>query len=178
MIENRDSRNKTHVFAEVPQQDGVVLVVDFSRANSRYLVHENYISKYETNPVVEVLRELPHENRVKLFPVQFVGQLAQSELAFLQQQMQDTNRTDQAQIQLKIKDLVQKFQQVQLYSNVHIRLWAQHHFPFYRVQSTDVIQEPRVATDNRVYREALNEDALRLCALCARSPGWLPSRTL
>ena len=144
---------------------GVVLVVDFSRAHSRYLVHENYISKYETNPVVDVLKKLPHENRVKLFPAQFVGQLAQSELAFLQQQLQDTHRTDQAQIQIKIQDLVQKFQQVQLYGNVYVGLWAQHHFPFYRIQSTDVIQEPRVAADNRAYREALNVDALRLCQL-------------
>ena len=144
---------------------GLVLVVDFSRAHSRYLVHENYVSKYEANPVVDVLKERPWENRVKLFPAQFVGQLAQSELDFLQQQLQDTNRTDQVQSQIKIQDLMQKFQQVQFFGGVYRGLWAQHHFPYYRVQSTDIIQEPRVAADNRAYREALNVDALRLCQL-------------
>ena len=144
---------------------GLVLVVDFGRAHNRYLVHENYVNKYETNPVVDVLRDRPYENRVKLYPVQDAANLAQSELALLQQQQQDTNRTDQAQIQIKIKDLVQKFQQVQLFSSVYLGLWAQHHFPFYRVQSTDRIQEPRVAADNRVYREALYMNELRLCEL-------------
>ena len=54
---------------------------------------------------------------------------------------------------------------MQLFNSVYTVLWAQHHFPYYQIQSADIIQEPRVAADNRAYREALATDALRLCEL-------------
>ena len=144
---------------------GLLLAVDFGRAHARYLVHENYAEKYETNAVLNVLARAPHQQRVKIFPGQFAARLAQSELMLLQQQFQDTNRTDQVQIQLQMQNLMQQFQQVQLFNSVYTVLWAQHHFPYYQIQSADIIQEPRVAADNRAYREALAADALRLCEL-------------
>ena len=144
---------------------GLLLAVDFGRAHARYLVHENYAEKYKTNAVLDVLAKTPHQQRVKISPVQFTARLMQNELMLLQQQMQDTNRTDQLQIQLQMENLMQQFQQVQLFNSVYTVLWAQHHFPYYQIQSADIIQEPRRAADNRAYREALAADALRLCEL-------------
>ncbi len=144
---------------------GLFMVMDFGRAHGRYLIHENYVEKYASNPVVDLLRQSPHEQRVKLFPGRFAAVLAQNEFVQLQQQLQDTNRTDQLQIQQRMQALAEGFQQVQLFNSVYTVLWAQHHFPFYQIQSADVIQEPRVAPENQSYREALNVDALRLCEL-------------
>ena len=144
---------------------GLLLAVDFGRAHARYLVHENYAEKYKTNAVLDVLAKTPHQQRVKIFPVQFPARLMQNKLMLLQQQMQDTNRTDQLRIQLQMENLMQQFQQVQLFNSVYTVLWAQHHFPYYQIQSADIIQEPRRAADNRAYREALAADALRLCEL-------------
>ena len=145
---------------------GVVMVVDFGRAHSRYLVHENYVSKYANNPIVDVLRQAPYENRIKLFPATFAMSLAQSELMQLQQRMQNTtNRTEEVALQLKGQQLMQQVGQLQLLSGVHGVLWAQHHFPYYQIQSLDIIQEPRVAAENRVYRQMFGQDALRMCEL-------------
>ena len=142
----------------------LLLAVDFGRAHSRYLVHENYVEKYETNAVLDVLAAAPHQQRVKIFPYKDALRLAQSELMLLQQQFRDSNRTDQVQIQLQMQNLEQQFQQVTLFNDVYNGLWAQHHFPYYQIHSTDIIQEPRVAADNRAYRKAITNE-WRLCEL-------------
>ena len=145
---------------------GAVMVLDFSRAHDRYLVHENYVNKYETNPVVEVLRHARYENRVKLFPATFAMSLMQTELRQLQQQMQNTtNRTEAMALQIKGQKLMQQAGQVELLSNLYTVLWAQYHFPYYQIQSLDIIQEPRVSDENRLYRQTVGQNALRLCEL-------------
>ena len=144
----------------------VVMVLDFGRAHGRYLIHENYVKKYASNPVVDVLRQAPHENRIKLFPSAFAMSLAQSELIQLQQRMQKTtNQPERLAMQMKGQQLMQQVGQVELLNNVYSVLWAQHHFPYYQIQSLDVIQEPRVAAENRIYRQVLGQDAFRLCEL-------------
>jgi len=141
-------------------------VLDFGRAHGRYLIHENYVKKYASNPVVDVLRQAPHENRIKLFPSAFAMSLAQSELIQLQQRMQKTtNQPERLAMQMKGQQLMQQVGQVELLNNVYSVLWAQHHFPYYQIQSLDVIQEPRVAAENRIYRQVLGQDAFRLCEL-------------
>ncbi len=145
---------------------GIVMVVDFGRAHGRYLIHENYVTKYASNPVVDVLKRAPNENRIKLFPSAFAMGLVQSELIQLQQGMQSTtNQTERLALQMKGQRLMQQVKQVELLNNLYSVLWAQHHFPYYRIQSLDVIQEPRVAAENRVYRQVLGQDAFRLCEL-------------
>ena len=144
----------------------VVMVLDFGRAHGRYLIHENYVNKYASNPVVDVLRQAPHENRIKLFPTAFAMNFAQSELIQLQQRMQNTtNQPERLAMQMKGQQLMQQVGQVELLNNVYSVLWAQHHFPYYQIQSLDVIQEPRVAAENRIYRQVLGQDAFRLCEL-------------
>ena len=149
---------------------GAVMLLDFGRAHGRYLIHENYVSKYATNPVIEDLRQSPHENRVKLFPGALAMSLMQTELIQLQQQLQSTtNRAEILALQTKGQKLMQQAEQVQLMGGVYRLLWAQHLFPYYQIQSLDIIQEPRVANENRIYRQLLPPNnpwnVLRLCEL-------------
>jgi hypothetical protein len=46
---------------------GLLLVVDLARANRPWIVYNDYKDKYATNPVIEKLRENPHNSRVTFF---------------------------------------------------------------------------------------------------------------
>src|SRR4029079_5206112 len=43
---------------------GVLLVVDFARANTPWILYWDYQEKYATNPVLDQLRDKPYEHRV------------------------------------------------------------------------------------------------------------------
>ncbi|MEI7733513.1 MAG: hypothetical protein WCO56_28340 [Verrucomicrobiota bacterium] len=43
--------------------------------------------------------------------------------------------------------------------------WLQHHMPYYRVQSSDVSQEPRMPADKLAYRSAIGNNIVRLWEL-------------
>ncbi len=47
---------------------GLLLVVDLGRANLPWIIEWNYQEKYASNPVLDVLRQKPYENRVALEP--------------------------------------------------------------------------------------------------------------
>jgi len=47
---------------------GVLLVVDLGRADLPWIVHWNYLQKYASNPIIDVLRDKPYEHRVVLLP--------------------------------------------------------------------------------------------------------------
>jgi hypothetical protein len=94
---------------------GVVLVWDMGRANLPWIVYWNYLDKYATNPIIDILRDKPYEHRVQILPFQLTESFS-------------------------------KFQQ--LYGIE----WTQHLFLYYNIQALDVIQEPRVATDNAMFR--------------------------
>jgi hypothetical protein len=53
---------------------GLVLVVDLSRGALPYIIYQNWVEKYATNPVIEFLRERPYEGRVAILPFQAPGQ--------------------------------------------------------------------------------------------------------
>ena len=145
---------------------GLVMVVDFGRSHSRYLVHENYVEKYASNLVVDVLRQRPFEQRVKLLPPQVAMSYLQAEAMDLQQQAQTaTNRPAQLQLQRQMQRLNIKAQQLSPFNGLYSVLWAQHTFPYHRVQSLDIIQEPRVSPENWAYRQATWTNQLRLCEL-------------
>src|SRR6266702_1678456 len=50
---------------------GLILVVDLGRANQPWIVHYDYRDKLATNPVIDFLRDKPHEHRVaaKVIPL-------------------------------------------------------------------------------------------------------------
>ncbi len=96
---------------------GLLLVADLGRANLPWIYYWNYHEKYALNPVLEVLRSKPFEQRVAVLPLQ-----VNEQLTFLQQFYHSD--------------------------------WLQHSFPFYNIQSIDLIQEPRTAADNDAFRRS------------------------
>jgi hypothetical protein len=103
---------------------GLLLVLDLSRANLPYIVHWNYIQKYEVgslNPIVDFLRDKPYEHRVAYGLPRPLGTPSQFEL----------------------------------FGQLHSIEWTQHHFPYYNIQSLDVIQMPRVPTDLEAFQNTL-----------------------
>jgi hypothetical protein len=101
---------------------GALLVVDMGRANLPWIIHWDYLQKYDidpkdsynsTNPIINFLRDKPYEHRVTDLPSQT------------------------------------------LLENVYRIEWMQHHFPYYNIQCSDIIQSPRVASDLAAYDMAL-----------------------
>jgi hypothetical protein len=90
---------------------GVLLVTDLGRANAPWVHYFDYREKYAINPVLDLLRNNPHEQRVaaRLMPM--------------------------AGLHL-VND------QGRLFPALHNE-WLQHHFPYYQIQSLDIVQLPR-----------------------------------
>jgi hypothetical protein len=55
---------------------GLLLVADLGRANVPWVVTWNWVQKYATNPVIDLLREKPYEHRVAVLPFSAPQQLA------------------------------------------------------------------------------------------------------
>jgi hypothetical protein len=47
---------------------GVLLALDLGRANAHWIVYYNYQERYAGNPLIEFLRQKPHEQRVGILP--------------------------------------------------------------------------------------------------------------
>jgi serine/threonine protein kinase len=100
---------------------GLLLLADLGRAGLPWIRYWNYNVKYETNPVIDRLREHPLEGRVALLPLyDFAGD-------FLLEQVYRTE-------------------------------WMQHHFPFYNIQSLDLVSLPRFPADLAAFENALRFD--------------------
>jgi hypothetical protein len=95
---------------------GALLVVDLGRANLPWIVHWDYVQKYEVgslNPIVDFLKDKPYEHRVAY----------------------------------GLPHPLQTPEQFGLFNELYAIEWAQHHFPYYNIQSLDVIQMSRMAAD-------------------------------
>ena len=103
---------------------GGFLILDLSRANLPYIIHWDYIQKYEVgslNAIEKILCDKPYEHRVaKLLPPPLSTPA-----------------------------------QFELFDQLYGIEWTQHHFPYYNIQSLDIIQMPRMPADLLAYREAL-----------------------
>ncbi len=97
---------------------GIVLVADLGRANLPWIVFVDYKQKYQSNPIVDLLRDKPYEHRVAILPFRFPPELS-------------------------------------LFDQLYRIEWAQHHFPYYNIQSLDVVQMPRVAQDLQNFESAI-----------------------
>ena len=131
---------------------GLVLVADLARANAPYIIYYNYPHKYATNPLLDFLRQKPHEQRVIGLPTPLEQHLIQLRAAQLQ-------RDRGAEWLNKLGE------QFSALHNVYRIEWTQHHFPYYRIQSLDIVQEPRAMVDNQAYRDALRTNLARLWEL-------------
>jgi Bacterial membrane protein YfhO len=111
---------------------GILLVVDLGRANQPWIIVWDYDQRYQSNPIVDFLKEKPYEHRVASLP-QYASQLA---LAF---------RAPQAD---KIAGAEEFFQQVYRIE------WAQHILLYYNIQSLDIVQMRSMPEDIKAYLES------------------------
>jgi serine/threonine protein kinase len=109
---------------------GLLVVWDLGRADLPWIVYWNYHDKYASNPVIDLLRKKPYENRVSSLLAWFQGLQLPSEL-------------------LQAESLAEAIYRIE---------WTQHHFPYYDIQSLDVIQQPRMPQDLAAFEEALRFD--------------------
>jgi hypothetical protein len=103
---------------------GLLLFVDLFRANAPWVVSWNYIEKYASNPILDLLRKEPYEHRVAGLP-RWILQVFQ--------------------VPQQFADAEQYFRQ--LYGIE----WSQHHFLYYNIQSLDIVQMPRMPEDLAAY---------------------------
>ena len=108
---------------------GALLILDLGRADLPWIVHWNYIQKYDidpanpansTNPIINFLRDKSYEHRVAYglpAPLSTPSQFA-------------------------------------LFENLYRIEWAQHHFPYYNIQSLDIVQMPRMPVDLEAFNDA------------------------
>ncbi|MDD5139083.1 MAG: hypothetical protein PHY43_02350 [Verrucomicrobiales bacterium] len=97
---------------------GTLLLLDLGRANLPWIIHWDYAQKYASNPIVDILKERPYENRVAVLPFRMP-------------------------------------EQFQLFDQLYRIEWAQHHFPYYNIQSLDIIQMSRMPADLEAFEKAL-----------------------
>jgi hypothetical protein len=106
---------------------GAVLVMDLGRADLPYITHWDYIQKYDIDPNDPTKSTNPIINflRDKPYEHRVAG------LPF------------------------HAPQQLALFEELYRIEWMQHHFPYYNIQSLDVVQRPRLPADLEAYERAL-----------------------
>jgi len=117
---------------------GVLMVLDLARADAPWIVYWNYKQKYASNPIIDALRVEPYQHRV-------AARMAPMSSRFL----------------LDYRD-----NEASVFVQVYFGEWLQHHFQYYRVQSLDIIQMPRMAELDHAFIAAFaptNTNQLHLC---------------
>lgn len=104
---------------------GGILVVDLYRANTPWVKHYDYVTRYHSNPVIDLLKDKPWEQRVTAFldprrAAPLVGGEAAGSWVFLQKE------------------------------------WLEHHFQYFKIQSLDIDQMPRMPELEEAYFGALS----------------------
>jgi len=104
---------------------GGILVVDLYRANTPWVKHYDYVMRYQSNAVIDLLKDKPWEQRVTAFldprrAAPLVGGEAAGSWVFLQKE------------------------------------WLEHHFQYFKIQSLDIDQMPRMPELEEAYFGALS----------------------
>ncbi|MGA3267962.1 MAG: hypothetical protein ABSE16_14195 [Verrucomicrobiota bacterium] len=97
---------------------GTLLVVDLGWSNQPWVHYWNYVEKYATNPLLDILRQNPYEHRVAILPLVEPPAYA-------------------------------------LLERVYRLEWLQQQFPYYDIQSSDIVEMPRVSEDFKAFHQAL-----------------------
>ncbi len=123
---------------------GLFLVVDLGRADLPYIIHWDYKQKYDIDPANPANSTNPIINFLRDKPYEHrVAALpfnVSQHLPFYDDYFGDVYRIE----------------------------WAQHHFPYYNIQSLDKIQMPRMAADLMAYEMALATRSADTAFLWAR----------
>jgi hypothetical protein len=117
---------------------GLLLVIDLARADAPWIVYWNYKQKYASNPIIDRLIEKSYQHRVAAKIAPLSGQYLVD--------YQDPEARN--------------------FIEVYFIEWLQHHFQYYRAQSLDIIQMPRVTEFDQAFIQALaptNETQIYLC---------------
>lgn len=115
-----------------------LMIADLLPVGQQWVVTVNWKEKYESNSVLEFLRQRPYEQRVMLFPLNYV---------------------DLRRLPREVTPLVQQF--LMFAQQLYYTEWTQHFFQYYNVQSLDIVQEPRVAADKAAYEAVMLSSPLR-----------------
>lgn len=112
---------------------GVLLLADLVRGDMPWIVYWNYPVKYQSNPIVDFLRDKPYEHRVTDLPFAAAPHLPQYD------------------------DYWEQLYRIE---------WIQQLFPYYNIESLDMVQSPRTASDVLAYYKtfAPGENSLYLLA--------------
>ena len=110
----------------------VLMVVDLVPINRPWVVFVNWKVKYESNPIIDFLKDRPYEHRVTIFPLEkFV----------------DFRRLP--------REMMPLVQQYSFFAQIYGIEWTQQLFQFYNIQNLEVVQEPRVPQEKAAYEAAL-----------------------
>ena len=116
----------------------VLLVADLAFIAREWVVMVNWKEKYETNSVIEFLRERAYEHRVAIFPAdRFV---------------------DMRRLPREAQKMVEQYN---YFTSLYGQEWTQHLFLYHNIQTLDIIQEPRMATDKAAYESVMYFSPLR-----------------
>jgi len=107
---------------------GALLVVDLVRADIPWIVYQDYEYKYATNPILDLLKG----NEGGTSPGKLPG------------------ATWERRVTAELVPMTRTFV---LEPKIYFE-WLQHHFQFYRIQSLDIIQMPRVPEFDAAYMKA------------------------
>ena len=122
---------------------GALLIVDLGRANLPYVIHWNYKQKYDIDPANPASSTNPIINFLRAQPYEH-------------------------RVAYGLPAPMATPPQFEPFSELYRIEWAQHHFPYYNIQSLDKIQMPRRPADLEAF-----EDALRI-SIRQDSPGqWM-----
>jgi hypothetical protein len=125
---------------------GLLLVVDLGRANLPYIIHWDYKQKYDIDSANPANSTNPIINFLRAKPYEY----RVADLPFDTQQRL-------------------KFYDNYFGGNGLYRIeWAQHHFPYYNIQSLDKIQMSRMPADLEAYEMALMPRSENTYSLMAR----------
>ncbi len=117
---------------------GVLIAADLMAADLPWVIVYNWKVTYASNPILDLMREKPYEHRVSVLPVE---------------QFFDIRKFPPAAAPL----VENYFTMRDLYNSE----WKQHLFPYYNVQSLDVVQLPRVPIQYSAFETALRPLPLR-----------------
>jgi hypothetical protein len=99
---------------------GAVLIVDLGMADAPWVIYWDYPDKYSSNPVVDLLRQKPYEQRAVIIPIVWPQRMA-------------------------------------IFKTLYKTEWMEQQFPYYNIQTFDVVEMPRIPEDFSLFQKELNK---------------------
>jgi len=153
---------------------GVLLCADLGRGSAPFVVHFNHLTQYASNDIVRILSQRPYEQRVRFMQSMMVSELralAKEQQRLILEHQGTVNVIKKNQLEVGIAELSAQSRHLQVFFRVYQTDWKQGLFPWHRIHTIDLIQEPRVAPENAAFRAAVGVNPRRSMELM--STRWL-----